>query len=101
MNPPPRVVAFASSLREGSFNRRLVRIAADGLEAAGAVVTRLDLRDYPLPLYDAEGRAYVTIGLGCTGGRHRSVALVEALAERLRKQGREVNVEHRDVEKGS
>jgi UPF0042 nucleotide-binding protein len=54
-----------------------------------------------LPLYDEEGKAYVTIGLGCTGGRHRSVALVEALAERLRKLGREVNVEHRDVEKGS
>ena len=54
-----------------------------------------------LPLYDEEGKAYVTIGLGCTGGRHRSVALVEALAERLRKLGREINVEHRDVEKGS
>jgi UPF0042 nucleotide-binding protein len=54
-----------------------------------------------LPLYDEEGKAYVTIGLGCTGGRHRSVALVEALADRLRKLGREVNVEHRDVEKGS
>jgi UPF0042 nucleotide-binding protein len=57
--------------------------------------------EFLLPLYDAEGKAYVTIGLGCTGGRHRSVALVEALAEQLRKRGREVNVEHRDVEKAS
>ncbi len=54
MNPSPRVIAFAASLREGSFNRRLVRVAGDGLEAAGADVTRLDLRDYPLPLYDAD-----------------------------------------------
>jgi chromate reductase len=49
-----RIVALAASLREGSFNRRLVRVAADGLVAAGADVTRLDLRDYPLPLYDAD-----------------------------------------------
>ncbi|HXV14097.1 MAG TPA: NADPH-dependent FMN reductase [Candidatus Krumholzibacteria bacterium] len=54
MTPSPRVVTLAASLREGSFNRRLVRIAADGLDAAGAVATRLDLRDYPLPLYDAD-----------------------------------------------
>jgi len=55
--------------------------------------------DYLLPLYDAEGKAYVTIGLGCTGGRHRSVAVAEALAARMREKGRDVNVQHRDVEK--
>jgi NAD(P)H-dependent FMN reductase len=54
MPRPPQIVALAASLREGSFNRRLVRVAADGLEAAGATVSRLDLRDYPLPLYDAD-----------------------------------------------
>jgi UPF0042 nucleotide-binding protein len=52
-----------------------------------------------LPLYEVEGKAYLTIGVGCTGGRHRSVAIVEALAEELRAAGREVNVEHRDVER--
>lgn len=57
------------------------------------------LLDFLLPLYDAEGKAYVTIGLGCTGGRHRSVALAIALAERLADQGREVHVEHRDAER--
>ena len=50
----PRIVTLAASLREGSFNRRLIRVASDGLAAAGADVTRLDLRDYPLPLYDAD-----------------------------------------------
>ncbi len=50
-----------------------------------------------LPLYDREGKAYVTIGIGCTGGRHRSVAVADALAKQLRGDGREVNVEHRDV----
>jgi len=52
---------------------------------------------YLLPLYDREGKAYLTIGVGCTGGRHRSVAVVAALAEQLRLTGREVNLEHRDA----
>jgi UPF0042 nucleotide-binding protein len=55
--------------------------------------------EYLLPFYDEEGKAYLTIGVGCTGGRHRSVAVAEAIAERLREQGREVNVLHRDVER--
>lgn len=58
-----------------------------------------DLCKFLVPLYDQEGKAYVTIGVGCTGGRHRSVAVVEALAESIRSTGREVNVEHRDVER--
>jgi UPF0042 nucleotide-binding protein len=62
------------------------------------------LRDwlrFLLPLYDSEGKAYVTIGVGCTGGRHRSVAVAEALASTLRADGREVSVEHRDLEKST
>lgn len=55
--------------------------------------------DFLLPLYDNEGKAYVNIGVGCTGGRHRSVAIVEALASYLRGRDREVNVLHRDVER--
>ncbi len=58
-----------------------------------------DLCKFLVPLYDQEGKAYVTIGVGCTGGRHRSVAVVEALAESIRSAGREVNVEHRDMER--
>jgi UPF0042 nucleotide-binding protein len=55
--------------------------------------------DYSLGLYDAEGKAYLTVGIGCTGGRHRSVAVAAALGELLRARGREVNVQHRDVGK--
>jgi UPF0042 nucleotide-binding protein len=54
---------------------------------------------YLLGLYDAESKAYLTVGIGCTGGRHRSVAVAAALAEILRASGREVNVRHRDVGK--
>ena len=51
-----------------------------------------------LPRYEREGKAYLTIGLGCTGGRHRSVCVAEALAGQLRSE-REVLVEHRDMER--
>lgn len=51
-----------------------------------------------LPSYEREGKAYLTIGVGCTGGRHRSVAMAEALGSRLRGD-RAIRVEHRDVEK--
>jgi UPF0042 nucleotide-binding protein len=60
-----------------------------------------DLCDFLLPLYDGEGKAYVTIGVGCTGGRHRSVAVVENLAGSIRRAGREVNVQHRDAERNA
>jgi NAD(P)H-dependent FMN reductase len=50
----PKILAFAGSARAGSLNARLARIAAQGAEAAGGDVTLLDLRDHPLPLYDAD-----------------------------------------------
>lgn len=55
-----------------------------------------DFVGYLLPQYDEEGKAYLTIGLGCTGGQHRSVAVAIALARALSEQGREVHLEHRD-----
>lgn len=54
MGKAPRILAFAGSARAGSFNRAVLRIAIEGAQAAGAEVTELDLRDYPLPVYDAE-----------------------------------------------
>ena len=50
-----------------------------------------------LPGYQAEGRSYLTIAVGCTGGRHRSVAIAEELAGRLRSRGVAVRTSHRDV----
>jgi UPF0042 nucleotide-binding protein len=51
-----------------------------------------------LPRYEREGKAYLTIALGCTGGKHRSVALAEALGAELRRAG-EIVVDHRDMTK--
>ena len=50
-----------------------------------------------LPAYEAEGRSYLTIAVGCTGGRHRSVAISEELAARLRAEGHAVRTAHRDL----
>jgi UPF0042 nucleotide-binding protein len=60
-----------------------------------------DLLDYLLPLYKREGKSYVTVGIGCTGGRHRSVMVANALARRLRHAGFDANAVHRDVRKAN
>ena len=54
MSAPPRILALAGSLRSGSYNRLVLAVAADGARAAGADVTRIDLRDYPVPPYDGD-----------------------------------------------
>ncbi len=54
MPEPLRILAFAGSTRRASFNRTLVRVAADGARAAGAAVTEIDLRDYRLPVFDQD-----------------------------------------------
>lgn len=56
------------------------------------------LLEFLLPRFTAEGKAYLTIGIGCTGGRHRSVALAEELADWLADHGTEAAVSHRDME---
>ena len=55
------------------------------------------LVDSLLPRFEREGKSYLTIAVGCTGGRHRSVYLVERLAAWLGEQGRAVSVRHRDL----
>ncbi|RII30683.1 MAG: RNase adapter RapZ [Geobacter sp.] len=58
------------------------------------------LIDMLVPAYQREGKSYLTISIGCTGGRHRSVALAEATAQHLQKILSTVRITHRDIEKG-
>ena len=58
-----------------------------------------DLLTSILPAFVREGKSYLTIAMGCTGGRHRSVALAQALAERLSAHGQAVSVFHRDIDR--
>jgi UPF0042 nucleotide-binding protein len=65
-----------------------------------ALLDRLDsLWELVLPGYEAEGKSYLTIAFGCTGGRHRSVVVAEEVARRLSETGTELTVFHRDVER--
>ncbi|MBI3358681.1 MAG: RNase adapter RapZ [Nitrospirae bacterium] len=56
-----------------------------------------NLLDFMVPLYEHEGKSYLTLGIGCTGGRHRSVAIVNLLKEVLQQNGRELSCLHRDI----
>ncbi len=58
----------------------------------------LDLLDYLIPLYEKEGKAYLTIAVGCTGGKHRSVAIAEAILKHIIKPGRKIFITHRDID---
>lgn len=58
-----------------------------------------DLLSYLLPFYKREGKSYLTIGIGCTGGRHRSVMVANRLGSELKKQNYDISVVHRDVQK--
>jgi UPF0042 nucleotide-binding protein len=71
-----------------------------GQDAAEPFLTNLEtMLGQLLPAYVAEGKAYLTIALGCTGGHHRSVAIAEEVARRLRSGGHHVGVMHRDIDK--
>jgi len=66
----------------------------------GTFYARLaDLVRFLLPAYRAEGKSYFSLAIGCTGGRHRSVAVAEALGKTLAAEGWQVSIRHRDLER--
>jgi UPF0042 nucleotide-binding protein len=79
----------------------VARFVLETPEAQTFVARVEELLSFTVPLYAREGKAYLTVGIGCTGGRHRSVAVAEELAVRLRgRQFPNINVLHRDVARG-
>jgi UPF0042 nucleotide-binding protein len=69
-----------------------------GQPETGEFIAKLDdLLGLLLPAYMREGKSYLTIGIGCTGGRHRSVVIAEELAHRIEARGFQPTVHHRDV----
>jgi UPF0042 nucleotide-binding protein len=91
---------FVPELRPQAGTDPAVRDYVLGPPDAQAFLAKLaDLGAFLLPRYAAEGKAYLTLAIGCTGGRHRSVAIAEELARRLRQGGTPVRVWHRDVDK--
>jgi UPF0042 nucleotide-binding protein len=70
----------------------------DGYAGAFAAIT--SLLDATIPGYDREGKSYLSVAVGCTGGRHRSVVVAEDLARYFRERGLTATVSHRDLERG-
>jgi len=91
---------FLPTLRPHSGLEAPVRDFVLGQPDALAFLDRLaDFGAFLLPRYAAEGKSYLTLAIGCTGGRHRSVAIAEELARRLRQAGTPARAWHRDVDK--
>jgi len=91
---------FRPGLRERTGRDPEVRDFLTQQEDFEPFLDRLeDFLRFLLPRFQAENRSYLSIGIGCTGGRHRSVASVELLAPRLGRRGWPVRVHHRDVER--
>ncbi len=89
---------FVPSLRDNSgLDQDVSEYVLGAPEAQDLLLDLEALLDKLLPRYAAEGKSYLTVAIGCTGGRHRSVAMAEALAQRLHHGS--VIVAHRDVER--
>jgi len=93
---------FISDLKRLSgHDSRVVKYLRSHAEVGETLQRFTELLTYLLPLYKREGKSYVTVGIGCTGGRHRSVMVANALARSLRRAGFDAHAVHRDVRKAN
>jgi len=91
---------YVPELKKKTGHEEAVRSYVFADEEAMPFLDRLTAFVTPqIPLYIREGKAYLNIGIGCTGGRHRSVAVAEELANRLSDDRWKIHVSHRDSEK--
>lgn len=91
---------WIDELRDMTGLEAPVRDYVLGNEQAQAFTERIvDLLDFLLPAFLAEGKSYLTVGIGCTGGHHRSVAIAEEVSRRLRLGDHPISIFHRDVER--
>jgi UPF0042 nucleotide-binding protein len=79
-------------------NERVKNYVLDNDEAQRFLKKYLDMLDYLIPMYEKEGKAYLTIAVGCTGGRHRSVTIAEAVFEHIKKPDMQIIITHRDID---
>ena len=93
---------FVPELRPLSgHDKRVVKYLKEQPEVEETLSRFYDLLEYLLPQYQREGKSYVTVGIGCTGGRHRSVMIANALGRKLRRAGFDAHAVHRDVRKSN
>jgi len=87
--------------RLSGHDSRVVKYLRASDEVRETLQRFTDLLTYLLPLYKREGKSYVTVGIGCTGGRHRSVMVANELTRALRRAGFDAHAAHRDVRKSN
>ena len=91
---------FVPRLRPYTGKDQKVRRFILSYPQSGQFLKRIEsLLAYLIPHYIQEGKSYLTISFGCTGGKHRSVMLAESLQKTLKKHGYSTKVTHRDIEK--
>ncbi|MGD9589617.1 MAG: RNase adapter RapZ [Pyrinomonadaceae bacterium] len=91
---------FEAGLRElTGDDPKIVKFLGSSNDVKETIRRFTELIEYLLPFYQKEGKSYLTIGVGCTGGRHRSVMVANELREAVRKAGYSASVVHRDVTK--
>lgn len=91
---------FVPELKNLTGNDQLVIEYLEKIPEVQETVGRFNsLLDYLLPLYHKEGKSYVTVAIGCTGGKHRSVAIANDIGRHLNREGYRARVMHRDVKK--
>ena len=89
---------YVHGLREKTGNdEEIVDFVFSQSEAQKLIEKYTDVIDYSLPLYIKEGKSHLTIGFGCTGGKHRSVAFCNAMYEHIKENGYVTTVHHRDI----
>lgn len=81
-------------------DRRVVKYLKSQPEVEETLQRFTELLNYLLPQYQREGKSYLTVGIGCTGGRHRSVMIANEVTRRLRRAGFDAHAFHRDMRKG-
>ncbi|HMK64205.1 MAG TPA: RNase adapter RapZ, partial [Thermodesulfobacteriota bacterium] len=92
---------FVSELKEMDGNQKpVVEFIMKRKETKLFLKEFYTLIAFLIPQYQKEGKSQLTIAIGCTGGKHRSVAVINALSEFLRKQQLLVNIRHRDIRLG-
>ncbi len=89
---------FVSELKEHSgLEPDVAKYVLENSIAQEFIERLVAFMNFLIPRYEAEGKTYLTIGIGCTGGHHRSVAVAERLAGMLRRDDLRISVEHRDL----
>lgn len=91
---------YEESLKEHTGLEKCVQDYVLSFEQAGVFIEKLkDMTEYLIPYYTEEGKNQLVIGIGCTGGQHRSVTVAQKLYEYLKAKGYNVIISHRDIEK--